>query len=53
MRDVPAVALDRPNRRPAEGDGLLPLHIFDRVTFDGPARSDPGVKSGTDGLMFS
>jgi predicted aspartyl protease len=38
LRDVPAVAIDRPDRRPAEGDGLLPLHLFERVTFDGPAR---------------
>lgn len=38
MRDVPAVTIDRPDRHPAEGDGLLPLHLFDRVTFDGPAR---------------
>ena len=38
LRNVPAVALDRPHTIPAEGDGLLPLHLFERVTFDGPAR---------------
>lgn len=39
LRDVAAVTLDRPGRDPAEGDGLLPLHFFDRVTFDGPAKT--------------
>jgi len=38
LRDVPAVAIDRTDLRPAEGDGLLPLHLFERVTFDGPGR---------------
>jgi predicted aspartyl protease len=38
MRDVPAVTIERPDRHPAEGDGLLPLHLFERVTFDGPGR---------------
>lgn len=38
LRDIPAVALDREDVHPAEGDGLLPLHLFERVTFDGPAR---------------
>ena len=38
MRDVPAVTIERADPRPAEGDGLLPLHLFERVTFDGPAR---------------
>ncbi len=38
MRDVPAVTIERIDPRPAEGDGLLPLHLFERVTFDGPAR---------------
>jgi predicted aspartyl protease len=38
LRDVPAVTVERAERRPAEGDGLLPLHLFERVTFDGPAR---------------
>lgn len=38
LRDVAAVHVDRPDRQPAEGDGLLPLHLFERVTFDGPAR---------------
>ena len=38
MRDVPAVTIERIDLRPAEGDGLLPLHLFERVTFDGPGR---------------
>jgi predicted aspartyl protease len=38
LRDVPAVTIERANPHPAEGDGLLPLHLFERVTFDGPAR---------------
>lgn len=38
MRDVPAVAIERAGPRGAEEDGLLPLHLFERVTFDGPAR---------------
>jgi predicted aspartyl protease len=38
MRDMPAVSIERADPRPAEGDGLLPLHLFERVTFDGPAR---------------
>jgi predicted aspartyl protease len=38
MRDVPAVTIERIDALPAEGDGLLPLHLFERVTFDGPAR---------------
>ena len=38
LRNVEAVAIRRGERHPAEGDGLLPLHLFERVTFDGPAR---------------
>lgn len=38
MRDVPAVTIERRDPLPAEGDGLLPLHLFERVTFDGPGR---------------
>jgi predicted aspartyl protease len=38
FRDVMAVALSGKDRLGAEGDGLLPLHLFDRVTFDGPGR---------------
>lgn len=38
MRNVPAVTIERIDALPAEGDGLLPLHLFERVTFDGPAR---------------
>jgi predicted aspartyl protease len=37
-RGVAAVAIPRPDHDPAEGDGLLPLHLFEQVTFDGPAR---------------
>jgi predicted aspartyl protease len=37
FRRVAAVLVDR-KTQPAEGDGLLPLHFFKRVTFDGPAR---------------
>jgi predicted aspartyl protease len=38
LRNVAAVAISRNEHQPAEGDGLLPLHLFERVTFDGPAR---------------
>jgi hypothetical protein len=41
IRDVPAVLVAMPrDQRGAAGrpDGLLPLHLFDRVTFDGPGR---------------
>jgi hypothetical protein len=38
LRDVVAVRVERADRQPAEGDGLLPLHLFERVTFDGPGR---------------
>ncbi|HJU43145.1 MAG TPA: retroviral-like aspartic protease family protein [Vicinamibacterales bacterium] len=38
MRNVPAIAIRRGDHHPAEGDGLLPLHLFERVTFDGPGR---------------
>lgn len=38
-RDVTAVLVERPAMEPssdgAQTDGLLPLHLFDRVTFDG------------------
>jgi predicted aspartyl protease len=37
-RGVTAVVIPRPDHDPAEGDGLLPLHVFEQVTFDGPAR---------------
>lgn len=39
MRNIAAVAIARRRNHPAEGDGLLPLHLFDRVTFDGPGRT--------------
>ncbi len=38
LRDVPAVTNERIDARPDDGDGLLPLHLFERVTFDGPGR---------------
>jgi predicted aspartyl protease len=38
IRNLAAVAIARTELHPAEGDGLLPLHLFGRVTFDGPAR---------------
>ena len=38
IRNLAAVAIRRTDHDPAEGDGLLPLHLFDRVTFDGPGR---------------
>jgi len=38
LRDVPAVVADRDRSEPDEIDGLLPLHLFDRVTIDGPHR---------------
>jgi hypothetical protein len=36
LRDVPAVLIAAPAAPAASADGLLPLHLFDRVTFDGP-----------------
>lgn len=38
IRNLAAVAISRNDRQPAESDGLLPLHLFERVTFDGPSR---------------
>jgi hypothetical protein len=38
LRDVPAVVADRNPSEPDEVDGLLPLHLFDRVTVDGPGK---------------
>lgn len=37
FRDLPAVLLVRTVAPAHKADGLLPLHLFDRVTFDGPA----------------
>lgn len=37
FRDLPAVLVRRTAAAAHRGDGLLPLHLFDRVTFDGPA----------------
>lgn len=38
LRDVPAVVAERDRSEPSEVDGLLPLHLFDRVTVDGPGK---------------
>lgn len=38
MRGLRAVTIGGDDLHPASGDGLLPLHLFDRVTFDGPGR---------------
>jgi hypothetical protein len=38
LRDIPAVVTDRDRSEPADVDGLLPLHLFDRVTVDGPGK---------------
>jgi predicted aspartyl protease len=38
LRDLAGVTMDRPESHPADSDGLLPVHWFDRVTFDGPRR---------------
>lgn len=37
FRSLAVVLLARANAPANYGDGLLPLHLFDRVTFDGPA----------------
>ena len=39
IRDVVGVVVKGHDRLAAEGDGLLPLHLFERVTFDGPRRT--------------
>jgi hypothetical protein len=38
LRHIPAVVVARPDSVPEGFDGLLPLHLFERVTFDGPRR---------------
>jgi predicted aspartyl protease len=38
LRDVAAVVVGRHESIPPDTDGLLPLHLFERVTFDGPRR---------------
>jgi predicted aspartyl protease len=38
LRDVPAVVARRDPSEPDEVDGLLPLHLFERVTVDGPRK---------------
>ena len=39
FRNVPAViVVGGRTAEPIEGDGLLPLHLFNRVTFDAPRR---------------
>ena len=39
LRNIRAVAVGGDEPHPAAGDGLLPLHLFERVTFDGPSRT--------------
>jgi predicted aspartyl protease len=36
--DLPAVLVKREDSPAYQSDGLLPLHLFERVTFDGPGR---------------
>jgi hypothetical protein len=36
LQNVAAVVVGRNSSEPEEADGLLPLHLFERVTFDGP-----------------
>jgi predicted aspartyl protease len=38
LQDVTAVVVGRNPTEPDDADGLLPLHLFDKVTFDGPNR---------------
>ena len=38
FQDLPAVLVKRTDSPAYRSDGLLPLHIFGRVTFDGPGR---------------
>jgi hypothetical protein len=38
LRDVPAVVVPSPGDAGTVGDGLLPLHLFERVTIEGPER---------------
>lgn len=38
LSDVPAVLVKRDDPDPSLGDGLLPLTMFERVTFDGPGQ---------------
>ena len=53
LRDVPAVVADRDRSEPDDVDGLLPLHLFDRVTMDGPRQRMIVEKfSETRRLMF-
>jgi predicted aspartyl protease len=53
LRDVPAVVADRDRSEPDEVDGLLPLHLFDRVTIDAPRQRMIVEKfSETRRLMF-
>jgi predicted aspartyl protease len=53
LRNVPAVVVGRDQSEPADVDGLLPLHLFDRVTVDGPRKRLIIEKSRADsGLMF-
>ena len=38
FQDMPAVLVKAADSPAYRSDGLLPLHIFGRVTFDGPGR---------------
>jgi hypothetical protein len=39
LRDAAAVVVERGDAAHGEEDGLLPMHLFDTVTFDGPGRT--------------
>ena len=39
LQNVPAVLVYRDDADHSKVDGLLPLHLFERVTFDGPGRT--------------
>ena len=53
MDQVPAALARRHSSEPEEIYGLLPLHLFDRVTFDGPQKRLIVEKTRPDfGLMF-
>lgn len=52
LRDVPAVVADRDRSVPSEVDGLLPLHLFDRVTVDGPGKRLIVEKTWENGVLM-
>ena len=39
LRELPAFLIEGNDHRQTDSDGLLPLQLFDRVTFDGPRRA--------------